>query len=114
VACLRLSAADRRSRHRGVSHHSLTVLGRLALARAAVAVPELADPELAALVDRQLAEAGVAGRHDLRRVATPDPAKLLAAWDLEVTSMGRGPEEDPVFFAAAAAAGTLAGQLARP
>jgi hypothetical protein len=114
VACLRLSAADRRPRHRGVSHHSLTALGRLALARAAVAVPELADPELAGLVDRQLAEAGVAGRHDLHRVAIPDPAKLLAGWGLEVTSMGRGPEEDPVFFAAAAAAGTLAGRLARP
>jgi hypothetical protein len=28
--------------------------------------------------------------------------------------MGRGPEQDPVFFAAAAAAGTLAGRLARP
>jgi uncharacterized protein DUF3866 len=114
VACLRLSAADRRPRHRGVSHHSLTALGRLALARAAVAVPELADPDLAGLVDRQLAEAGVAGRHDLHRVAIPNPAKLLATWGLEVTSMGRGPEEDPVFFAAAAAAGTLAGRLARP
>jgi Protein of unknown function (DUF3866) len=112
VACLRLSAADRRERHRGVSHHSLTALGRLALARAAVAVPVLGDPELAALVDRQLAEAGVAGRHQLVAVEAPDPAKLLAAWDLEVTSMGRGPEEDPLFFAAAAAAGTLAGRLA--
>ena len=50
----------------------------------------------------------------LDRVAAPDPAKLLAGWGLEVTSMGRGPEEDPVFFAAAAAAGTLAGRLARP
>jgi hypothetical protein len=47
-------------------------------------------------------------------VAAPDAGKLLAAWGLEVTSMGRGPEEDPVFFAAAAAAGTLAGRLARP
>jgi hypothetical protein len=112
VACLRLSAADRRPRHRGVSHHSLTALGRLALAPAAVAVPELADPELGALVDRQLAEAGVAGRHELVRVAAPDAAKLLAAWGLEVTSMGRGPDQDPVFFAAAAAAGTLAGRLA--
>jgi hypothetical protein len=114
VACLRLSVADRRPRHRGVSHHSLTALGRLALARCAVAVPSLADAELAGLVDRQLDEAGVAGRHELVRVAAPDPAKLLAAWGLEVTSMGRGPEEDPLFFAAAAAAGTLAGRLARP
>jgi Protein of unknown function (DUF3866) len=112
VACLRLSAADRRERHRGVSHHSRTALGRLALARAAVAVPVLADPELADLVDRQLAEAGVAGRHELVAVEAPDAGKLLAAWDLEVTSMGRGPEEDPLFFAAAAAAGTLAGRLA--
>ena len=114
VACLRLSAADRRPRHRGVSHHSLTALGRLALARCAVAVPSLADAALAGLVDRQLDEAGVAGRHELVRVAAPDPAKLLAAWGLEVTSMGRGPDEDPLFFAAAAAAGTLAGRLARP
>jgi hypothetical protein len=75
-------------------------------------VPRLADPELAALVDRQLAEAGVAARHDLHEVAGPEPAKLLAAWGLEVTSMGRGPQEDPPFFAAAAAAGTLAGRLA--
>ena len=114
VACLRLSGADRRERHRGVSHHSLTALGRLALARCAVAVPTLADPELAELVGRQLDEAGVAGRHELVRVAAPDAGKLLAAWGLEVTSMGRGPEEDPLFFAAAAAAGTLAGRLARP
>ena len=46
-------------------------------------------------------------------MAHPEPAKLLAGWGLQVTSMGRGPEEDPLFFAAAAAAGTLAGRLAR-
>ena len=45
-------------------------------------------------------------------VTAPDPAKLLADWGLEVTSMGRGPDEDPLPFAAAAAAGTLAGRLA--
>jgi hypothetical protein len=112
VACLRLSAADARERHRGASHHSLTALGRLALARALVAVPRLGDPALAALVDRQLRAAGVADRHELVPVAAPDPAKLLAAWGLEVTSMGRGPEADPPLFAAAAAAGTLAGRLA--
>ena len=112
VACLRMSVADGRARHRGVSHHSLTGLGRLTLARATVAVPVLDDASLAAAVDRQLAEAGVADRHDLVRVAAPDPAKLLAGWGLRVATMGRGPEDDPVFFAAAAAAGTLAGRLA--
>ena len=112
VACLRMSTADARERHRGVSHHSLTALGRLALARASVAVPVLEDPELAALVAAQLEAAGVAARHRLVPVEPPDPGKLLATWGLRVRTMGRGPDDDPVFFAAAAAAGTLAGQLA--
>jgi hypothetical protein len=112
VACLRMSTADGRERHRGVSHHSLTALGRLALARARVAVPVLADPELAATVTAELEAAGVAARHDLVPVEAPDAAKLLATWGLEVRTMGRGPDDDPVFFSAAAAAGTLAGRLA--
>ena len=41
VASLRVSEADPRPRHRGVSHHSLTSYGRVAVARADVAVPEL-------------------------------------------------------------------------
>jgi Protein of unknown function (DUF3866) len=75
-------------------------------------VPVRSDPELRELVDRQLAVAGVGARHELVAVEAPDAAKLLAAWDLAVASMGRGPDEDPLFFAAAAAAGTLAGRLA--
>ena len=112
VACLRMSTADPRERHRGVSHHSLTALGRLALARARVAVPVLADDLLAATVAGQLEAAGVTARHDVVPVEAPDVAKLLAAWGLQVRTMGRGPDDDPVFFAAAAAAGTLAGRLA--
>jgi len=114
VACLRMSTADRRERHRGVSHHSLTVLGRLTLTRVAVALPVLGDAALAALVDEQLTRAGVVERHELIAVHPPaDPATLLAAWNLKVKTMGRGPEDDPVFFAAAAAAGTLAAHMVR-
>jgi hypothetical protein len=39
VAVLRMSEADLRPRHRGVSHHSTTAYGRVALAVADVAVP---------------------------------------------------------------------------
>ncbi|HZD73683.1 MAG TPA: DUF3866 family protein [Actinomycetota bacterium] len=112
IACLRMSTVDARERHRGVSHHSLTALGRLALARSSVALPALADGSLAALVRRQLEAAGVSVRHEVVPVDPPDAGKLLAAWGLQVRTMGRGPGDDPVFFAAAAAAGTLAGRLA--
>lgn len=113
VACLRVAGADRRERHRGVSHHSLTVLGRLTLVPVTVALPVVADPQLGALIGEQLSAAGVAGRHELVPVHPQhEPAELLAAWNLKVTTMGRGPDDDPAFFQAAAAAGTLAGQLA--
>ncbi len=39
VTCLRVSFADARERHRGVSHHTLTALSHIALAPSLVAVP---------------------------------------------------------------------------
>ena len=43
---------------------------------------------------------------------TPDPADLLGSAGLRVTTMGRDVSEDPLFFAAAVAAGALAADLA--
>lgn len=105
VAVLRMSEADPRARHRGVSHHSLTAYGRVALAPADVVVPSswaaLAGPlpELA--------------RH--RRVEVDDTGlrEVLAGCGLELSTMGRGLDEDPVAFVAAAAAGRHAARLVR-
>ena len=47
-------------------------------------------------------------RHDVRVIDGPDVPKLLDDLGLRVTTMGRGPAEDPLFFRAAAAAGALA------
>ena len=83
VLAVRFSDADERERHRGPSHHTLTAV------------------ELAA---RQLA---VASPDD---VEVPDVDQLLAARGLRVTTMGRGPLEDPAFFTWAGAAGVVAAQ----
>ncbi|HEX9093941.1 MAG TPA: DUF3866 family protein [Coriobacteriia bacterium] len=104
VAGLRLSFADTRDRHRGVSHHTLTALGRVALARAAVAVPALPAGQAAA-VDDALASAGVWERHSRVDVADRPLPDLRG---VPARSMGRGPSNDPAFFAAAAAAGRVA------
>jgi hypothetical protein len=103
VAVLRVSFADERPRHRGVSHHTLGVLGRLAFGRALVAVPSLPS-EQAAEVERGLAEAGVWERHERADAA----GRLPNARGVELRTMGRGPDDDPAFFAAAAAAGEVA------
>jgi len=106
VASVRVSFADARERHRGVSHHTLIALSRIALAPAIVAVPRLAA-DLQARIDADLAEAGVWRLHQRRDVecAMPD------ARGVELRTMGRVPADDPSFFLAAAAAGAAASDL---
>lgn len=106
VASLRMSFADARERHRGVSHHTITALTRIALAPALVAVPEL-EPALQASVDADLGAAGVWERHSRAFVSAPLPDMR----GVPLRSMGRTPEDDPAFFLAAAAAGAAAADL---
>lgn len=98
IAVLRMSDGDARPRHQGVSHHSRTALD---LARAP------------ALVASPAAGAFAHDRHHVQVVEPPDVAALLATAGLTVTTMGRGPAEDPLFFAAAGAAGVLAASRLR-
>jgi Protein of unknown function (DUF3866) len=96
----RLSETDPRERHRGVSHHTLTVL-ELLLGEVGVPVPT-GHPE----VTTQLADAA-GDRHKLHE-AQPDLAGYAAA-ALPARTMDRGIDEDPLFFEAALAAGRALG-----
>ena len=122
----RMSSADPRARHRGVSHHTLTVLDLL-LEPATVALPagirspvgaELraglssafgsanqARPQLELDVERPARLA----RHDWRRAPVDLPA--YGASGLPSVTMGRGIVEDPLFFAAALAGGGALAEL---
>jgi Protein of unknown function (DUF3866) len=110
VASLRVSDADPRERHRGISHHSLTAYGRVALAAADVAVPDLPG-ELGARVAAQAAALGE--RHRLVRVSVAGLADALAACPVPLSTMGRGLDADLAYFLAAAAAGRHAAALTR-
>jgi hypothetical protein len=91
VVAIRASAADERERHRGGSHHARAVL-RLCLGEIVAAWPQGYDaPEW--LESRQ--EVDVDGWED-------------ACSELPLAHMGRGPKDDPLFFAAAFAAGRVA------
>ena len=108
VAALRVSGADPRERHRGVSHHSLTAYGRVALAAADVVVPAL-DGDLGAQVEAGAAP--LADRHRLVRVDVGGLMEALEACPVGLSSMGRSLAEDPGCFLASAAAGRHAAQL---
>jgi hypothetical protein len=110
VASLRVSEADARDRHRGISHHSLTAYGRVALARADVVVPELDG----AFGDRVRAQAQqLSPPHRLVEVPTGGLEDALRACPVPLSVMGRGLAEDRAYFLAAAAAGRHAARLLR-
>ncbi|MDI5938915.1 DUF3866 family protein, partial [Micromonospora sp. DH15] len=111
VGSLRISDADPRPRHRGVSHHSLTAYGRVALAPADLVVPDDLPAALADDIDAALVP--LAGRHRIVRVPTDGLDAALRASPVPLSTMGRGLDADHAYFLAAAAAGRHAAALAR-
>jgi hypothetical protein len=108
VASLRISEADPRERHRGVSHHSLTSYGRVALARADVVLPDLPGAFGARVA---AAAEPLAARHTLVRVSVAGLADALRACPVPLSTMGRGLDKDLAYFLAAAAAGRHAAMI---
>jgi hypothetical protein len=113
VAVPRLSGADPRPRHLGLSHHTVTALGRVALAPALIALPVL-PASLRDRVYRQIREAGLPDRHRVVSVDGRPALDLLEGEGIGTESMGRTREQDEVFFAAGGAAGILAARLVEP
>jgi hypothetical protein len=88
----RLSSGDPRERHRGLSHHTTTVL-ELLLAPVTVALPESASHLLAT------------GRHAVKPVRVDLDG--YGSSGLPTSTMGRTLADDPLFFEAPLAAGSL-------
>ncbi|HET6532524.1 MAG TPA: DUF3866 family protein [Actinoplanes sp.] len=107
VGSLRISTGDARARHRGVSHHSLTAYGRVALAAADLVVPDGLP------ADVEAALAPLAARHRIVHVPADGLDEALRAAPVALSTMGRGLDQDPLYFLAAAAAGRHAAALIR-
>ncbi len=109
VAVARISFAEERERHRGISHHTLTVLERVALSSALVPLPRL-DPEQMAVVELALAATSIHERHTLVTVDANAALADLVESGLSVRTMGRGVDAERAFFLATSAAGVVAVQ----
>jgi len=90
VLAPRVSFADERERHQGVSHHTRSAL-ELCLGAVRVAWPK-----------------GLERPHGLEVEEVDVTGWEAACGSLPLSHMGRGPQDDPWFFAAAFAAGRLA------
>jgi hypothetical protein len=108
VGSLRISFADPRDRHQGVSHHSLTAYGRVALAPADVVLPGLPEPQASRLAADT---ASLARRHHLVTVPLDGLAEALRGCPVPLSTMGRTLDQDLEYFLSAAAAGRHAASL---
>ncbi|TWH72843.1 DUF3866 family protein [Modestobacter roseus] len=110
IGALRISDADPRPRHRGVSHHSLTAFGRVAMGGVTLVAPRGIGSELGKQVEEDLA--GQPERNLIEWVDTEGLDDALAGSPVTMSTMGRSVAEDRAYFLAAAAAGRFAAQLA--
>ncbi|NLO24778.1 MAG: DUF3866 family protein [Clostridiales bacterium] len=103
VAVVRISFADGRTRHRGISHHSLTVLKEIAKTRAYVPLPRLEGPKMD-YIQRQVSDNGIGKKHTIVFNSGEKVFQAMEDFGLRTTTMGRGPEEDRDFFLSVGAA----------
>jgi hypothetical protein len=106
----RLSSSDPRERHRGLSHHTQTVL-ELLLAPVAIATPS-SNESIASEFEQMAAELRRAAgdRHQL--LESPVDLRAYESSGLPTTTMGRSLADDPHFFSAPLAAGTILPRVA--
>jgi uncharacterized protein DUF3866 len=99
IVAPRVSSGDPRERHRGVSHHTAAVLGRLT-EPVEVAFASGASPE----IRRQLEHAGP---HVVVDLPVDDLLDRYRDSGLPSHTMGRSVDDDEIFFTSALAAGAL-------
>lgn len=97
VAVPRVSFTDLRTRHYGLSHHTLTVLSRVCRIRAFVPLAMLEEEKINCILGQLQAEELL----DKHIVCIEDDESIIRnikESDLEISTMGRGVEEEREFF----------------
>lgn len=93
----RLGFGDSRRRHRGISHHSITVLRDIVQHSLPLVLP-LMDAKSRIRIMEQLKENGLLDKHRIIFLDGADVRAALDHYSLRPTTMGRGLDEDPYFF----------------
>lgn len=95
----RISFKDRRSRHYGLSHHTLTVLSQISKTSSYVGIPKFDDLKLEFIV-KQINEFEINMKHDIHYLEFDDIISILSDSDVPMNTMGRSFEDDIEYFIA--------------
>lgn len=107
IAVPRISFAEERNRHYGISHHSFTTLGKLCYSRSNIAIPHFGN-EKDSLLKQQLAESGISKKHNVTYMEGSIVVELLNQESYYLKKMGRKFEQEMEYFITCALASMLA------
>lgn len=93
----RISFADKRERHKGISHHTLTILNEVTNTRANLVLPVL-KKNSAEIISSQIEENNIKEKHNIIYEIGDEVSKALNYFELETKTMGRGYHDDEAFF----------------
>lgn len=110
IAVPRISFADKRERHKGISHHTLTILNEVTNTKTNLVLPVLEEKNNE-FISMQIKENNINNKHNIIFEDGKDILKALKHYQLEIKTMGRGYYDDEAFFLALGAVGKASVKL---
>lgn len=103
IAIPRISFADMRDRHRGISHHSITIFDEIV--NVGVEIPiTIYSEEKDSVIKNQIKENTLDEKHKIKYIENNRTKEDIDSYGLKVKSMGRNYEQDSEFFDSASSA----------
>lgn len=99
----RISFADERERHTGISHHSMTSLKELCHTHCDIILPEM-DELSSEMIQEQIHTLESAGRYNFHVENGEFISHVMDVFGLNIRTMGRVYDDDPYFYQTCAAA----------
>lgn len=106
----RISFNDKRSRHKGISHHSLTVLSEITNTTSNLILPIL-ELDKADYINKQINEFDIQVKHKINFENGENVIKALEYFSMNTTTMGRGIKDDLEYFITLGAVGSYAAKI---
>lgn len=103
IAIPRISFADKRERHQGISHHSITVLDKIVNVDVNIPITVYDDKKMNK-IKTQIKENKLDQKHNIIFIQNKNCKEDLEYFNLKVKSMGRNYDEDSEFFDSASSA----------
>jgi Protein of unknown function (DUF3866) len=103
----RISFADKRARHFGISHHSITVLKQICCTKVNVALPIIKNDVHMEYIEKQILDNNIDSLHNITYVDSNDFEEVLSKNSSYLKRMGKSFEEDKEYFISCAATAKL-------